>query len=369
MSRAVSRADERLELEGYDPRGLLIPHIIGLRSLTVRDVQDADDWIEELLKDGTEPRFPNLRYLCLQSTSLLSFPTLPLSNLTDLDLSSNLLNSIPTSLSTLHNLQSINLSNNVITSLRNAHQVLGNITSLNLSKNRIDCLVGLERVLGLERVDVRGNLLEESSEVGRLAVLPHIREVWCSGNAFDHAPVLVTAEEWRIELGVSFAAEGREVVLDDRPWTWSESRKIEGLVAARGGVHVHGREGTLPAGPSGSVRSHLSVESHNHTPHPTPPNLTADRTPPTSRDTPSPASNLSPRHPAKRKPRRRVVDLDDGPHDQSEDSRGSPEPVGGSLRVVGSGSGSGAVKVVGKRDRRTRVSASTFEPVTGSTGT
>lgn len=161
---------------------------------------------------------------------MISFPVLPLTRLTHLDLSHNLLNSVPSSLSHLHSLQSLNLSNNLIQSVRNAPSALGNITTLNLSKNRIDCLVGLERVLGLERVDVRSNELMEVGEVGRLAVLPHLKGVWCSNNLFDHE-----GDDWRSELGIAFAFEGRsEVVVDDRPWTWQEKRKIESALATRG---------------------------------------------------------------------------------------------------------------------------------------
>lgn len=254
-----------LELEAYDPRGLLIPVNPGLRSLTVRDVQDADDWLEELLSvistdepgsDSAKPsaRFPNLRHLSLFSTTMLSFPVLPLTRLTHLDLSHNLLNSIPSSLSHLHSLQSLNLSNNLITSVRNAPSVLGNITTINLSKNRIDCLVGLERVLGLERVDVRSNELMEVGEVGRLAVLPHLNGVWCVNNLFDH-----DGEDWRSELGISLAAERKpEVVIDGRPWSWQEKRKIDAAIAAMGGPR--------PAS-SSQPHSRQSSNTNSHSPH------------------------------------------------------------------------------------------------------
>ncbi|WVQ99645.1 hypothetical protein IAU59_006784 [Kwoniella sp. CBS 9459] len=248
-----------LELEGYDPRALLIPYNLNLRSLTVKDVQDGDDWIEELLtlaletepdsdsnragssdvddndtavNERTErkPRFPNLRYLSLMRTNLLSLPTLPLTSLTHLDLSHNLLNSIPSSLAGLTSLTSLNLSNNVITSLRSAETSLPSIVSLNLSSNRIDCLVGLDRIPTLQRVDVRRNELLEVGEVGRLAVLPRIKEVWCSGNGFD----IAGEDEWRVELGAAFKEEGRDVIVDDSDFSWSESRRIDALLASRG---------------------------------------------------------------------------------------------------------------------------------------
>lgn len=223
----------------------------------MRDVQDAEEWLEELLLDielrkGTASstsrqsqlasdsapissshplRFANLRHLSLHNTSLITLPTIPLSHLTSLDLSHNLLNAIPTALSVLPSLRSLNLANNLITSVRNAPSCLADVQSLNLSHNRIDCLVGLERVLSLERIDVRSNDLPDVSEVGRLAVLPQMREVWCVDNGFDQSP---TADAWRVELGVQFAAEGRDVVFDDRPWSWNEVRRIDTALQQRG---------------------------------------------------------------------------------------------------------------------------------------
>lgn len=354
--------DLRLELEGYDPRGLLIPPNPGLRSLTVREVQDADDWLEELLAlpadtdldtdKPLQPRFPNLRHLSLHSTTLLSFPTLPLTRLTHLDLSFNLLNAIPSSLSSLSSLQSLNLSNNLITSLRNAPSALGNITSLNLSRNRVDCLVGLERVLGLERIDVRSNELAEFDEVGRLAVLSHVKEIWCGNNHFDHPG---GGEEWRTELGATFAAEGRrEVVFDDRPWTWTESRRIESLLASRGQMATHSR--------AQSAESSKQAQKSSHVSSPPPPTVPTN---PSRSVAASPPSSAIPHK--KRRPRR-VIDLDDpGEHDHSSDGELRSEVVGGSLRlprsteVIEEEEGSASLRVGTKKDRR-RVSTNLFEP-------
>ena len=338
---------------------MLIPPNPGLRSLTIRDVQDADDWLEDLLSMQSEPdveiepRFPNLRHLSLHSTTLLSFPILPLTRLTHLDLSFNLLNAIPSTLSSILSLQSLNLSNNLITSLRNAPSALGKTISLNLSRNRIDCLVGLERVLGLERIDVRTNELAEADEVGRLAVLPHVREVWCANNPFDRPGV---GDEWRIELGAAFAAEGRtEVVFDDRPWTWAESRRIDTLLSARGKT------------------SHSRVHSAESSHHP----QTSTKTP-----TPNPTTSLSAGIPGltdsapsaippkKRRPRR-VINLDET-GSQSEEDEPTSAAVGGSLRLPRSTGmiedgkeTSASFRVDRRKDRRVRVSASMFEPNTG----
>lgn len=265
----------RLELDGYDPRGLYIPLLPGLESLSIKDVGDAEDWLEELMfitteeekiveratagvpeagktavqvvETETEPeqeqeqdededegesvsrgktRFPSLRYLSLPSTNLFSLPfALPCTLLTHLDLASNLLNSIPSVLASLEHLESLNLSNNMIESVRGAEAVIPRVRALNLRANRVDCLAGLDRLERLERVDVRKNRLYDSSEVGRLALCPRIREVWVgtsssapgSGNPF----VDTEGEAWREKVFTAFVEEGREgLLLDGYEMTW-----------------------------------------------------------------------------------------------------------------------------------------------------
>ncbi|KAF9949166.1 hypothetical protein BGZ65_007549, partial [Modicella reniformis] len=101
-----------------------------------------------------------------------------------LDLSHNLMVSPPPGLIHLHNLHNLNLSFNMISNVQAIYQVLGNVTVLDLRGNRLDSLCGLERLWSLEKVDVRENLLDEAAEVGRLAALPGIREIWSDKNPF-----------------------------------------------------------------------------------------------------------------------------------------------------------------------------------------
>jgi Leucine-rich repeat (LRR) protein len=101
-----------------------------------------------------------------------------------LDLSHNLLIAAPPGLIHLHNLHHLNLSYNMISSVQAIYQILGNIAVLDLRGNRLESLCGLERLWNLEKIDVRDNNLDEAAEVGRLAALPGIREVWCEKNPF-----------------------------------------------------------------------------------------------------------------------------------------------------------------------------------------
>ena len=163
------------------------------------------------------PKLPSwkwgcLKHLSLADNSLTFFPTTPLpylTSITHLDLSSNLLVSIPPGLSALYNLLSLNLSDNMIDSVLGIYQRLGSVTSINLSKNRLESICGLERLAALERVDIRHNILEESAEVGRLALLPNIKDIWVEGN-----PLTEIEEGHRIRCFDYFWKEGKTISLD-----------------------------------------------------------------------------------------------------------------------------------------------------------
>lgn len=361
MSTAPDSAETSLELEGYDPRGLLVPALPTLHSLTVRNVQDADDWIEELLVADGKPRFPNLRHLSLPSGSLLDLPTLPLESLVSIDLSHNLLENLPTALSVCHSLQRLNLSDNVIHDLRSAPTILGNITTLNLARNRIDCVVGLERVKGLERVDLRGNEIHQWDEIGRLADLPHVKEVWYVGNPCDE-----DRDETRIELGVIFAQHGNpQVIFDDKPWSWSEERRIESIMQQRGiAPRSRSRESSRDK-PSRVDSSNQAGQSAGQLPqthyHPPPP-----PTPSRLQPSPAPSSVHSPassQMPRKKRPPRRVIHLD-------EDTVPEDEVVGGSMRLPTKSAyeANGGQSLQVKKKERRKVSASMFEPSTAAGG-
>ena len=175
------------------------------------------------------PKLPSwkwgfLKHLSLADNSLTFFPTSPLpylTSVTHLDLSSNLLVSVPPGLSALYNLISLNLSDNMIDSVLGIYQRLGSIISINLSKNRLESICGLERLTALERVDIRHNTLDESAEVGRLAVLPNIKEVWVEGN-----PLTEIEEGHRIRCFDYFWKEGKTITLDGAQPGFYEKRHL-----------------------------------------------------------------------------------------------------------------------------------------------
>ncbi|KAJ7647401.1 leucine-rich protein [Roridomyces roridus] len=163
-----------------------------------------------------------LKHLSLSDNSLTFFPSVPyLTSLTHLDLSSNLLVSVPPNISSLYNLVSLNLSDNMIDSVLAIYQHLGQVLYLNLSRNRLESLCGLERLPALERVDLRHNLVDESAEVGRLAALPNISQVWIEGNPFTEIE-----EGYRVVCFDYFRKEGKTVSLDGSQPGFYEKRNL-----------------------------------------------------------------------------------------------------------------------------------------------
>lgn len=150
-----------------------------------------------------------LRHLSLSDNSLTFLHSSCLSSLTSLtslDLSNNLLNAVPPSLNLLPNLQSLNLTNNLIDSVMGIPDALPSIKALNLSQNRLESLCGLERLPTLLRIDLRKNDIFEAGEVGRLATLPKIAEVFILGN-----PLFEEVDDARVEVFVEFAKEGNNL--------------------------------------------------------------------------------------------------------------------------------------------------------------
>ncbi|KAI0339800.1 hypothetical protein BDW22DRAFT_1360816 [Trametopsis cervina] len=165
-----------------------------------------------------------LRYLSLAENDLTFVSTSPLpyfTSVTHFDLSSNLLVSVPPGLSALYSLVSLNLSGNMIDSVLGIYTMLGQVLTLNLSRNRLESICGLERLLALERVDLRHNLIEESAEVGRLATLPNVTEVWIEGN-----PLTEIEEGYRIRCFDLFWKEGKTITLDGSPPGLYEKRHL-----------------------------------------------------------------------------------------------------------------------------------------------
>ncbi|KAG0367487.1 hypothetical protein BC939DRAFT_462314 [Gamsiella multidivaricata] len=188
-----------------------------------REIEEDDAIILSSLK-----MWPVLRHLSLSDNS---FPSLAhndtfshTQSVTSLDLSHNLFLSPPSGLIHLHNLNQLNLSYNMISGVQSIYQILGNISVLDLRGNRLESLSGLERLWNLEKVDVRENHLDEAAEVGRLAALPGIREVWSERN-----PFCAIQPKYRLEILVVFKANGHDLLLDGSFASFVEKRALANM--------------------------------------------------------------------------------------------------------------------------------------------
>ncbi|KAF8622334.1 hypothetical protein AX15_007069 [Amanita polypyramis BW_CC] len=153
-----------------------------------------------------------LRYLSLKDNAITFFPVNVISCLTPLnhlDLSCNLLVSVPPGLNALYKLISLDLSDNMIDSIIGIYTQLGNVRTLNLSRNRLETICGLERLNALEHIDLRHNLIQETAEIGRLSALPSVSEVWIDGN-----PFVKQEKNYRMNCLEYFWREGKTIQLE-----------------------------------------------------------------------------------------------------------------------------------------------------------
>ncbi|GAA5924172.1 hypothetical protein JCM3775_005613 [Rhodotorula graminis] len=324
---------------------------------------------------ATPPRlaWSSLRHLALPDNSLTFVPSLPLTflpTLTSLDLSSNLLISIPPALAHLTSLRSLNLSDNMIDSLLGIAKALGAITALNLSRNRLENFSGLDRLAALERLDVRDNAVADVLEVSRLSRLPHVREVYVRGNAFTRPREEGGDEQWRVKSWGYFVEEdvqghrdvpAAEVRLDGALMTGSERRAVEADFGRRGTpLSSRGRRASAGAADRPAENGQAKVvvgrrvvtaphRQHRERSPPPPLPSAAHLAPSTAAavagDTASIASAssaprpLSPskvHHKARRKPRR-IVDLDADPSHPSTSSLAPARPASDSDQPSSSG--------------------------------
>lgn len=170
-----------------------------------------------------------LRHLSLSDnglTSITAHSLAPLSGtLLSLDLSLNLLTEMPESLASLTNLRALNLSSCMIDSLHSlVRNPLPAITTLNLRSNRLSSLAGIERLLSLEKVDLRDNRLTDPTELARLTRMPNIEGVFVAKNPFvrTHSSYRVTI----FNLFRSTPGYTEDITIDSTGPSYSERRQL-----------------------------------------------------------------------------------------------------------------------------------------------
>ncbi|KAI9847872.1 MAG: hypothetical protein M1838_000706 [Thelocarpon superellum] len=182
-----------------------------------------------------------LRHLSLAENGLTTLSAASLApvaeNLTSLDLSSNLFAQLPDCLATLTSLRALNMSNCMIDSLHSlARNPLPAITALNLRANRLVSIAGIERLLSLERLDLRDNKVTDPTELGRLTGIPDMREIWIASNPFTR-----THGGYRVTIFNLFrTAPGHmvDIIIDSTHPGYSERRQLVDRVAEPASVPV-----------------------------------------------------------------------------------------------------------------------------------
>lgn len=182
-----------------------------------------------------------LRHLSLADNSLTTITQSSLSPLANtlhsLDLSSNLFVQTPDNLATLTALRALNLSYCMIESLHSlSRNPLPAITALNLRANRLASIAGIERLLSLERLDLRDNRIKDPTEVARLTGIPFLRELWITGN-----PLIKSHSNYRVTIFNVFRTTPglvEDIILDGSGPGYSERRQLKDRVCEPESVPV-----------------------------------------------------------------------------------------------------------------------------------
>lgn len=231
------RALEELDLCGVDPSEMVGWErlCIQLRALrcTYMQLADITDLFVGLVRRDWRGAAPGhelpaaawhaLRYVDLSHNELTFVPEsalAPLSALTHLDLSSNLLNAVPPALADLPALRTLSVADNMVDSVLGIYAVIPHVRRLSLRGNRLESLCGLERLAALTEVDLRDNRITDTGEVGRLAQIPGLASVWVTPNP------LTTLPRFRTTCLALLAPEHPQLALDGRQVTWLERRLL-----------------------------------------------------------------------------------------------------------------------------------------------
>lgn len=262
-----------------------------------------------LLPAGNLPasKWRFLKHLSLADNSLTTIPPgslSPLANtLNSLDLSSNLFTQIPDSLSSLTALRALNLAHCMIESLHSlTRNPLPAISALNLRANRLQSIAGIEKLLPLERLDLRDNRLSDPMELARLTGIPDIREIWVEGNPFTR-----THRDYRITIFNLFRRTPgytEDIIIDATGPTYAEKRYLVERAEIPPAVPVIKPE--PPEMPAVDVSSKPAIiYDAPHKDHKEPAVLRKER--PQPRTASSEVNTSSTRR--RRAPKRRIVDL------------------------------------------------------------
>ncbi|KAJ3131973.1 hypothetical protein HDU90_007635 [Geranomyces variabilis] len=168
--------------------------------------------------------FPLLTHLYLAGNSLSSITATLTSHIPRcayLNLSSNALTTVPSTLASLSELSVVDLSANRIASISDAGDSLRNVSVLLLKNNALENLLGVESLARLKCLDVSENKIWDVYEVGRLAVLMDVAEIWIADNPLTKLP------NYRINIYTYFKERALRLLLDGTSPSAAEQRDIQ----------------------------------------------------------------------------------------------------------------------------------------------
>lgn len=149
-----------------------------------------------------------------------------IANVQELNLSDNRIKKI-SNLKSLHRLSNLNLSSNIIESVDNWNYEIGNVEILNLASNRLKVLTGLSKLRSLVVLDISFNEIDDINEIDEIAQLPLIESLNLNGNP------LAVIVDYRSKVLSRFGERCNEVVLDSEKCSQEELDKALVLNALR----------------------------------------------------------------------------------------------------------------------------------------
>ncbi|KAJ1565921.1 hypothetical protein HK096_006731 [Nowakowskiella sp. JEL0078] len=184
--------------------------------------------------DPNSPLFPQLKHLDISHNNLTDISALVLSQLpfcTELNLSFNKFESIPSSITTLTELQDLDFSGNKISSLlipihtfeKIQTKSFKNLYVLHLEKNLLENLVGIDRFESLRKIDICENKISNVFEIGRLASLAKVNDIRIAKNP------LVSLDNYRINIFTYFKDRALTLTLDGHLPSMTEKNTIRAL--------------------------------------------------------------------------------------------------------------------------------------------
>ncbi len=222
----------------------LTAHMCWLNSIS--DMLLCDETEEE---DNEMPKWTCLEYLDLSDNeiSILDSSIGLAPKLKTLRVNHNQITKIE-NLTPLSDLSELEISENLISETKDLHTKLGQITSIDMSFNRIHSLVGFSRLYSLQHLSLAGNRVEDfDADVRPISQLPCLESLNLQSNR------VTSVVDYRLKVFESFGKRCSELTLDNESPSQSEVDKVSVRMALR-----VAREGRSPTSLFGNLPNRVS---------------------------------------------------------------------------------------------------------------